>query len=94
MPLLFVFQTLSICNKFHCRFLQDADRFKIIVNNNVRHRIEDKLNVVRVRRTRQMRVNLLLVFSFVEILKLHANVAGRLHVAARSAVLGEANGER
>lgn len=55
--------------------LKKSTIFKIIFDNDVSDSIEDKLNVVRVGCACEVRVDLLLIFSLVEILKFHSYVA-------------------
>lgn len=74
--------------------LKQATILKIVLDDNVCDGVEHELNIVCVGGTRQMRVDLFLVFPLVEVLELHANVAGRLIVRAGTAVLREADGQR
>jgi len=52
--------------------------FQIVLDDHIGDGIEDELHVVRIRGAGEMRVDLLLVFSLVQVFELHANVIGRL----------------
>ena len=54
--------------------------FQIIFDNDVSDGIKHEFNVVGVGGAGQMSVDLFLVFSFIEILEFHPNVAARLLV--------------
>ena len=54
--------------------LEQPTIFQIIFDYDVSDSIKDKLNVVCVGGACEMRVDLFLVFSLVQILKLHSNV--------------------
>lgn len=58
--------------------------FQIIFDNNVGDGIKDEFNVVGVSGAGQMCVDFLLVFSLIEILEFHSNVAARFLIRVRA----------
>jgi hypothetical protein len=54
--------------------LKQSTIFEIVLDDDVRDSVEDELNVVCVGGAGEVRVDFLLVFSFVQIFEFHANV--------------------
>lgn len=60
-----------LCN---CR-LKQSTIFQIILYDDISDSVEDELNVVRIGGTGEVRVDLFLIFPFIEILEFHSYVA-------------------
>lgn len=58
--------------------LEKTTVLQVVLNDDIGDGVKDKLHVLRVGGTREVRVDLLGVFLLVQILKLGLNVAGRL----------------
>lgn len=58
-----------------CRRLKKSAVLQVILNDDIGDGIEDELNVVRVGGAGEVRINLFLIFSLIEILEFHSYVA-------------------
>ncbi len=58
--------------------LEEAAVFEVVLDDDVRDGVEDELNVVGVGGAREVRVDLLGVFSFVEVFEFYLDVLRRI----------------